>query len=133
MKTFQKWVLLCAVMGLAVGTFVTLSHSYMAPAWSIILPIGVIATGYFLITLVLQNEAVKFDEDERLKREPTRCHRLPTPDIGEKRAEGLASAPSALKVLDQNRGGHHHVTAKEAKDVGVTKGIPTSLVSHFCL
>lgn len=126
MKTFQKWVLLCAVMGLTVGTFVTLNHSYMAPAWAIIFPIGVIATGYFLVTLVLQNEAVKFDEDERLKREPTRCHRLPTPDLGEKRTEGLASAPSALKVMDQNRSGRHHVTAKEAVEVGVTKGIPTA-------
>jgi hypothetical protein len=43
-------------------------------AWDVALPLGVILTGLFLITLALQNEAVKFDEDERLKMESAERH-----------------------------------------------------------
>jgi hypothetical protein len=76
MKTLQKWLLALAVTGLVVGVFVSLSHADMAPAWMVTLPLGVILTGLFLVTLVLQNELTKFDAEERLKSEQAKRHRF---------------------------------------------------------
>jgi|ERR1051326_3887143 low affinity Fe/Cu permease len=67
MKAFQKWLLALAVTGLVVGVFVSLSHADLAPAWMLALPLGVILTGLFLVTLLLQNEVTKFDAEERFK------------------------------------------------------------------
>lgn len=69
MKTLTKWTLALAVIGLVVGIFVTVSHDQMPSILELVMPLGVIFAGLFLIVLALQNEAVKFDEDERLKME----------------------------------------------------------------
>jgi hypothetical protein len=74
MKTLPKWVLALAVANLIVGVFVTMSHSYVAFIGYLALPLSVIFTGLFLVTLALQNEAVKFAEGERLKMEPAKIH-----------------------------------------------------------
>ena len=92
MKAFQKWLLGLAVTGLIVGVFVTLSHANLAPAWMLALPLGVILSGLFLITLLLQNEVAKFDADERLKRESAKRHRSSAFDTGKKRKEQLTKA-----------------------------------------
>jgi len=76
MKAFQKWLLALAVTGLVVGVFVSLSRADLAPAWMLALPLGVILTGLFLVTLLLQNEVTKFDAEERLKIEQAKRHRF---------------------------------------------------------
>ena len=76
MKAFQKWLLALAVIGLVGGVFVTLSHADLAPVWMLALPLGVILTGLFLVTLLLQNEVTKFDAEERLKIEQAKRHRF---------------------------------------------------------
>jgi hypothetical protein len=76
MKTFQKSLLVLAVICLIVGVFVSLSDGDLAPAWMLALPLGVILTGLFLIRLLLQNEMAKFDADERLKVEQKSRHRF---------------------------------------------------------
>jgi hypothetical protein len=87
MKGLQKWLLALAATCLVVGVFVSLSHRDLALAWTLTLPAGVILSGLFLIRLLLQNEAAKFDADERLKIlkiEQAKRHRFsgfPTPNV----------------------------------------------------
>ena len=89
MKAFQKWLLALAVIGLVGGVFVTLSHADLAPAWMLALPLGVILTGLFLVTLLLQNEVTKFAAEERLKIELVKRHRSSAFDTGKKRKARL--------------------------------------------
>jgi hypothetical protein len=102
MKAFQKWLLVLAVTGLVVGVFVTLSHGDLAPAWMLALPLGVILTGLFLVTLLLQNEVAKFDADERLKVEQAKRHRFSGFDPGKERK---APSTTALRELVTSSGG----------------------------
>jgi len=66
-KLPAKVLLIISVTALVVGIFVTLSRVDLAPAWTVALPLGVSCFGLFLITLLLQKEVAKFDEEERIK------------------------------------------------------------------
>lgn len=69
MKTLPKWILVIAVTGLVVGTFVTLSHGIVNPLLQLAMPLGFIFAGLFVITRAMQNEMAQFDEEERRKME----------------------------------------------------------------
>ena len=106
MKTFQNWHLALAVTCLIVGVFVSLSHGDLAPAWALALPLGVILTGLFLIRLLLQNEAAKFDADERLKIEQAKRHQFSGFDAGKETGkEREARSTKRLRELATSSGG----------------------------
>ncbi|MGH7952930.1 MAG: hypothetical protein ACREFE_13580 [Limisphaerales bacterium] len=118
MKTLPKWVLVLAVVNLIVGIFVTMSHKDMASVWYLALPLGVIFTGLFLIALALQNEVVKFDEDERLKLASAKRHEFST-----KGKEESPNAPDGTKSMEMKSPPPHQMSAEGMWMRGVTKKI----------
>ncbi len=67
MKASAKWLLTLALTGLGGGLFLIWSGAKAAPAWAVLLPLGAICWGMFLITLLLQKEVASFDAEERWK------------------------------------------------------------------
>jgi hypothetical protein len=66
-KTLPKVVLLLAVVNLIVGLFVTISHREFPAVLYLAMPLAFAFAGLAVITRALQNEVVKFDEDQRLQ------------------------------------------------------------------
>ena len=104
MKTLPKWILALAVTGLVIGTFVTVSHDKLPSILELVMPLGVIFTGLFLIVLALQNEAVKFDEDERLKMEAAERHGCSVK--GRKHPKRSSVAPAGTKSMNRELPAH---------------------------
>lgn len=104
MKTLPKWTLVIAVTGLVVGTFVTVSHDQMPSILELLMPLGVIFTGLFLIVLALQNETVKFDEDERLKMEAAERNGYSVK--GRKHPKNSSVTPTDTKSMDREFPAH---------------------------
>jgi hypothetical protein len=50
--------------GLVAGSIIDFSGFNLNPAWTVVLPVGAIAYGLFLISFMLEKEVAKFDEDE---------------------------------------------------------------------
>jgi hypothetical protein len=125
MKTLPKWVLVLAVVNLIVGIFVTMSHKDVAFIWYLALPLGVIFTGLFLITLALQNEVVKFDEDERLKMESAERHGYSVK--GKKRTEESPNAPGGIKSMKTKSQSPHPMSAEGMWMRGATKETHTNV------
>ena len=124
MKTLPKWVLAAAVVNLIIGIFVTMSHKDMASVWFLALPLGVIFTGLFLITLALQNEAAKFDEDERLKMASAKRHEFSAK--GKEPTEESPNAPGGIKSMEMKSLPPHQMSAEGLWMRGVTKEIHTN-------
>jgi hypothetical protein len=124
MKTLPKLVLVLAVVNLIVGIFVTMSHKDVAFIWYLAMPLGVIFTGLFLITLALQNEVVKFDEDERLKMESAKRHGFSAK--GKEKTEDSPNAPDGIKSMETKTPSPHPMSAEGMWMRGVTKEIHTN-------
>lgn len=71
------------------------------------MPLGVIFTGLFLIVLALQNEAVKFDEDERLKMEA--AERNGYSIKGRKLPKKSSVSPADTKSMDREFPAHQPI------------------------
>ncbi|MGH7991527.1 MAG: hypothetical protein ACREDS_15225, partial [Limisphaerales bacterium] len=88
------------------------------------LPLGVIFTGLFLITLALQNEVVKFDEEERLKMESAKRREFSAK--GKERTKGLHNASVGIKSMKTKSPSPHPISAEGMWMRGVTKDIHTN-------
>ena len=124
MKPLPKLTLALAVANLIVGTFVTMSHKDVAFIWYFALPLGVIFTGLFLITLALQNEVVKFDEDERLKMESAERHRFSA--NGKERTEESRNTSGGIESMETKSPSPHPMNAEGMWMRGVTKETHTN-------
>lgn len=124
MKPLPKLTLPLAVANLIVGIFVTMSHKDVAFIWYLALPFGVIFTGLFLITLALQNEAVKFDEDERLKMEAAERHGYSVKN--RKHLKKSPVAPADMKSMETKSPPPHPMSAEGMWMRGVTKETHTN-------
>ena len=68
MTRFTTILLTIAITGLAVGTFVASQGQLATPALALVLPIGAVAFGLFLIALALQKEVAVYDREQALKK-----------------------------------------------------------------
>jgi len=75
MSASLKLLLTLALVGLVGGVLVASSQSNPPLALEVVMPLGAIFTGLFLVSLLLRNEVVKFDDDERLKNEAAKRYR----------------------------------------------------------
>lgn len=64
MTTVSKTLLVFSVTGLVAGSVIDFSVFNLNPAWTVVLPVGAIAYGLFLISFMLEKEVAKFDADE---------------------------------------------------------------------
>lgn len=78
LKTSQKRLLIFASANLVIGIFVTLTHAMVSPVWAVVLPVGVVCLGLFLLSCIWHGEMLKFDEDERLRIESAVLRSAPT-------------------------------------------------------
>jgi len=76
-----------ALIGLVGGVLVASSPRNLPLALEIVMPLGVIFTGLFLVSLMLRGEAAKFDEDQRLKNEAIKRHQPPAIEPSKKHAD----------------------------------------------
>ena len=76
MTSFQKLLLMLAVIGLGIGIPVSVSHTQLDPVWTFALPGGTISLGLFLITSMLKREVAAFKVEESSKMEAARMSEL---------------------------------------------------------
>jgi hypothetical protein len=112
MKLVQKWFLGLALTGLLGGVFLTVCRAELPDVLAIVLPLGASFAGLFLITFIFQDEAAKFDSEERLKIEAARRHR--TPDT-EKPKKGKEKDRSDASESIISRGGPAGVIPENPK------------------
>jgi hypothetical protein len=81
-----------ALVGLVGGVLVASSDRNLPLALEIVMPLGVIFTGLFLVSLMLRGETAKFDEDQRWKNEAIKRYQPPAIEPSKKHAEGIKGA-----------------------------------------
>lgn len=64
MTTLTKSLLAVCVTGLAAGSIINFGGLDVNPSWTVVLPLGAVCLGLFLISLMLEKEAAKFDVEE---------------------------------------------------------------------
>ncbi len=67
MTSLYKTLLAVSVTGFAVGGVLDFGGFRINPAWTVVLPVGAIAYGMFLISFMLEKEVAKFDADRELQ------------------------------------------------------------------
>ena len=97
MRASPKTLLVLALTGLVGGVFVASSHGNLPLALEILMPLGVIFTGLFLVSLMLRGEAVKFDEDQRLKNDAIKRYHSLVLNPPKKHKDENPSAPGAIR------------------------------------
>jgi 4-hydroxybenzoate polyprenyltransferase len=96
MKNLPKLTLVLAVVNLIVGLFVTISHRELPVILDLAMPLAFIFAGLAVITRALQNEVVKFDEDQRRQRSSARPLAVGTTEVAAAAAGNPLSAGSKL-------------------------------------
>ncbi|HXT40923.1 MAG TPA: hypothetical protein VN887_12995 [Candidatus Angelobacter sp.] len=74
MTRIPKVMLAVSLAAFAVGSVVTFGYAEVPPGWTVAMPVGAVFLGLFLVTLTLQNEAARFDEEERARLTVTGRH-----------------------------------------------------------
>lgn len=74
MKTATKISLAVSVIGFVAGSIVDFGGFEVNPMLMVILPVGAIFFGMFLISLVLENEVAKFDDEHTQRLALARQH-----------------------------------------------------------
>ena len=125
MRASPKTLLVLALTGLVGGVFVASSHRNLPLALEIVMPLGVIFTGLFLVSLMLRGEAVKFDEDQRLKNEAIKRYQSPVFEPPKKhKGENSSASGSTIKVAERKPKIRHERAAEEAVEVWRNEGAP---------
>src|SRR6185437_14430206 len=101
MRASPKTLMVLALTGLFGGVFVASSHRNLPLALEIVMPLGVIFTGLFLVSLMLRGEASKFDKDQRLKNEAIKRYRPSFIGTPKKCKEAASDAPVTIKVAER--------------------------------
>ena len=63
MTTLSKTSLAVAIIGMVAGGILDFGGFKLNPVWAVVLPIGAIAYGMFLISFMLEKEVAKFNEE----------------------------------------------------------------------
>jgi hypothetical protein len=124
MRASPKSLLALALIGLVGGVFVASSHRNLPLALEVVMPLGAIFTGLFLVSLLLKNEVVKFNDDERLKNEAIKRYRSSVFDPPGKHTEETFNAPVTIKVVERKPKIRHEETVEEAVEVWRNEGDP---------
>lgn len=119
MKASPKWLLVLALSGLVGGVLVASSHRNLPLALEVLMPLGAIFTGLFLVSLLLKKEAVKFNEDERSKIEAIRLYQ--SSDWPKTPSEDTSGIPRVPKAAERTPQDHDDGAAKQARMHGATK------------
>jgi Na+-transporting methylmalonyl-CoA/oxaloacetate decarboxylase beta subunit len=91
MTTLTRTFLAAAIIGFIVGAVVDFSNLTSNPAWTVVMPLGAVFLGLFLISLMLQKEMAGFDQEEATKLElVAREATLPSPRQNPTASPGLA-------------------------------------------
>jgi hypothetical protein len=64
MTALSKSLWVVAAAGIVAGSILDFGGFAINPSWTVVLPFGVVAFGFFLISFALETEAAKFDLDE---------------------------------------------------------------------
>ncbi len=78
MTSLSKILLTVAVVGLTGGGMIDFYGVKANPALAVVLPLGAIAFGLFLIVFMLEKEVAKYDEEQAKKMQPLECNTTPT-------------------------------------------------------
>jgi len=124
MSASPKSLLALALTGLIGGVFVASSQRNLPLALEVVMPLGAIFTGLFLVSLLLKNEVVKFNDDERLKNEAAKRYRSSTFEPPEKRTEEASDTSVTLKVAGRKPEMRHEQTVEEAVEAWRNEGDP---------
>ena len=125
MRASPKTLLVVALTGLVGGIFVASSHRNLPLALEIVMPLGAIFTGLFLVSLMLRGEAAKFDEDQRLKYEAIKPIQSPVCEPPKKHEGGNSSVSSStINVAELKPKIRHERAAEEAVEVWRNGGDP---------
>ena len=85
-------LLAVALAAFAVGSVAAFGNPKIPVGWTVAMPVGAVCLGLFLVTLLLQQEVARFDQEERA--------RLELADLYA--AEPAKAAPSAFPSTDPN-------------------------------
>ncbi|HTV42087.1 MAG TPA: hypothetical protein VMF08_16070 [Candidatus Sulfotelmatobacter sp.] len=81
MTTLSKILLTIATTGLAGGSVVAFYGDNASPvALAVVLPLGAVAFGMFLIVFMLEKEVASYDQEQALKRPAPMQHRSSAKD-----------------------------------------------------
>jgi predicted component of type VI protein secretion system len=125
MRASPKSLLALALIGLAGGVFIASSHRNLPLALEVVMPLGAIFTGLFLVSLLLKNEVIKFNDDERLKNEAIKRYRSSVFDPPEKHTEETSNAPVTIKVAERKPEIRHEETVEESVEAWRHEGDPS--------
>ena len=64
MTKIPKVLLAVSLIALAVGSVAAFGNPEIPVGWTVALPLGAVGFGLFLVTLLLQREVARFDEEE---------------------------------------------------------------------
>jgi hypothetical protein len=67
MNTSSKTFLALSITGFAGGSIIDFTGYNVNPSWTVMLPLGAVFFGLFMISLIMEKEAAKFDEEESAK------------------------------------------------------------------
>jgi len=98
MTSMTKTLLTVAVTGLALGSFIDLSHFPLNPMWTVALPAGAISLGLFSISLIMEKEVARFDEEEAEKTARARLGRTLRHPKNENIIPQRATAPAQARI-----------------------------------
>jgi hypothetical protein len=121
MKASPKYLLILALLGLVGGLFVASSDRNLPPTLDVFMPLGAIFTGLFLVSLLLKKEVVKFNEDQRLRKEAIKLYQSSACDPAKEYNEEDSSAPRTMNVVERNR----EIRCEGAVEVGRKAGDPS--------
>jgi predicted component of type VI protein secretion system len=125
MRASPKSLLALALIGLVGGVFIASSHRNLPLALEVVMPLGAIFTGLFLVSLLLKNEVIKFNDDERLKNEAIKRYRSSVFDPPEKHTEETSNAPVTIKVAERKPEIRHEETVEESVEAWRHEGDPS--------
>ncbi|HXR48147.1 MAG TPA: hypothetical protein VN784_11980 [Candidatus Limnocylindrales bacterium] len=65
MTTLTKTLLAVSVTGFVAGTAIDFGRFNLNPSWTVVLPLGAVSLGLFLISFMLEKETAIFNEEKQ--------------------------------------------------------------------
>ena len=65
MTRIPKVLLAVSLAAFAIGSVAAFGNPEIPAGWSVMIPLGAVCFGLFLVTFLLQTEVARFDEEER--------------------------------------------------------------------
>lgn len=97
MTILSKTLLAVAIVGLTGGSFIASYGDNARPmALAVVLPLGAVAFGMFLIVFALQKEVAVYDREQAMKEQAPRCNTVPGSETKEIRPQPGAGYSKAI-------------------------------------